>query len=76
MSDEHSGAHLLRHLHNGAMPLEGRLRMLNAYYNRAKTLADLNTRAALVDETTVPVSFRVMAYQQHVLRFIEEGEGR
>ena len=48
MEDSHSGEHLLRHLHNGNMPLEGRLRMLNAYYNRAKTREELDQRAALV----------------------------
>lgn len=56
MDTEPSGSHLLRHVYNAAMPLDGRLRMLNAYLNRADSLDDLGRRLAAVAAADLPAS--------------------
>lgn len=59
-----NGDHLLRHVHNAAMPLDGRLRMLNAYFNRADSTDDLAQRRAAVADAGLPETEVERLYQR------------
>lgn len=54
MDDHHSGAHLLRWVFDNTVPGDGRLRMLNSYFNRADTAADLDQRRSHVAACGLP----------------------
>lgn len=70
-TDDHSGAHLLRHIFNATMPLDGRLRMLNAYFNRADSADDLYHRRARIADAGIPQREVERLYHPHREVFVQ-----